>query len=437
MPKGNATMSNDTQALKRRTILGGAVSGAALAASSWKPARAQAPVTISLAVWGAQAEEDAFNAAIKRYQQLRPNVTVKLEVAGNSGQLYQQVDTRLAGRQAPDLFRVQYQQLGRYAAARAIIDVGKYLDSGYEAGFLPAFWQAVSHKGRPVALPHHTDTFAVYTNRELMAKIGEQAPASLDKSWSWAEFIRISRALKEKGGAPFGFAMSWQNGAAYRWMPFLYQHGGQMLNADATASQLSSKAGVETIAWTQSWFKEGLVPPSTSIKSSEAPQNLFANGTIGMLIGGDWQIPFLTKNMKAEWDVTYMPRDVGMASDLGGNAIAISRDCKNPDAAADFLKFMVDEQNMEAFVTAAQFLPVRKGLAGRELDYKLRPEAMGVFVRQASTIPVNMVTTQTLPNFAKINARLTDELDLAFTSGQDATTTARNIDSQVQPLLAS
>ena len=31
------------------------------------------------------------------------------------------------------------------------------------------------------------------------------------------------------------------------------------------------------------------------IKSGEQTQNLFANGTIGMLLGGDWQIPFLNR----------------------------------------------------------------------------------------------------------------------------------------------
>jgi multiple sugar transport system substrate-binding protein len=37
--------------------------------------------------------------------------------------------------------------------------------------------------------------------------------------------------------------------------------------------------------------------PSTSVKSNEQTQALFANSTIGMLLGGDWQIPFLQKNM--------------------------------------------------------------------------------------------------------------------------------------------
>src|SRR4029077_19329013 len=149
-------------------------------------------------------------------------------------------------------------------------------------------------------------------------------------------------------------------------------------------------------------------------------QNLFANGTIGMLLGGDWQIPFLNQTMtKFRWDVTYMPRDAAMASDLGGNCVAISRDSKNRDAAADFLKFLVNEGNMRAFVSAAQFLPVRASLMQQGVTYATRPDAMKVYVQQASTIPEHLVRTVTLPNFSRINAAMTDELDLAFTSGQD------------------
>jgi multiple sugar transport system substrate-binding protein len=286
-------------------------------------------------------------------------------------------------------------------------------------------------------LPHHTDTFAVYYNVDILQKLGIEAPTALDKSWSWQEFINVARSVKDKGLAPYGFAMGWQVGAGYRWLPFLYQHGGQLLDGELRQPQITSKQGVETIAWTQSWFKEGLVPPSTYIKSTEQTQNLFANGTIGLLIGGDWQIPFLEKNMtKYKWGVTYMPRDVGMASDLGGNCLAVSRDSKHPEVAADFLKFMVSDDSMRAFVTSAQFLPVRKSLMGQDLPFAFRPEAMKVFVVQSGTIPAHLVNTVTMPVFSKINAALTDELDLAFTSGQDAATTADNIDAKTRAVLA-
>ena len=75
-----------------------------------------------------------------------------------------------------------------------------------------------------------------------------------------------------------------------------------------------------------------------------------------------------------------------MASDLGGNCVAISRDSKNRDAAADFLKFLVNEGNMRAFVSAAQFLPVRASLMQQGVTYATRPDAMKVYVQQASTI---------------------------------------------------
>jgi multiple sugar transport system substrate-binding protein len=130
-----------------------------------------------------------------------------------------------------------------------------------------------------------------------------------------------------------------------------------------------------------------------------------------------------------------MPRDVAMASDLGGNCLTVSRDCKHPELAADFVKFMANTENMRAFVSGAQFLPVRKSLMSERLPYALRPEAMQVFVEQSSTIPAHLVSTVTMPLFSKINAAMTEQLDLAFTSGQDAAATAKAIDEQAQAVL--
>jgi ABC-type glycerol-3-phosphate transport system substrate-binding protein len=417
----------------RRGLLG---AGLALGTGAARPARAQAAANLTFAVWGNRAEEEAFRGLIGRYTAQHPNVSIRLEVSGSSAQLYQQVDTRLAGRQAPDLIRIQYQQTGRYAKAGAIVDLSQHLDPGLAGQFAPALWKATNYRDKSFAIPHHTDTLAVYCNMEMFRKIGVEPPRKLEDSWSWGEFIRIARLLKEKGGAPYGFASAWQNNTGYRFLPYLYQHGGQLLDDDLKQARLGSKEGVEAIAWAQSWFTEKLVPPTTSIKSSEQTQNLFANGTIGMLVHGDWQVSFLHEAMtRAEWQVTYMPRDVAMASDLGGNCLAVTRDSKNRDIAIDFLKFATNEPNMREFCTAAQFLPVRKSLMDVELPFAIRPDAMKVFVEQSRTIPDHMARTVTLPDFSRINAKLSEQLDLSFTSGQDAKTTAANVDSTIGSVL--
>lgn len=421
--------------IHRRNLLKAGAGAGLYAAALPGRARAEANTMVSFTSWGAPAEIEAFNGLIDKYKALHPDVTVRLEVVP-SGQYYQQLDTRLAGKQAPDLFRVQYQQTGRYAQSGAAIELSPYLEAGYRDAFIPSVWKAVNLEGKVHALPHHTDTFALFYNADILEKLGVEAPRSLDKSWSWSEFIRVARLVKEKSGLTYPFAMNWQFSNAYRWLIYLYQHGGQLLDDDLKAPAINSKPGIETIAWTQSWFTEGLVPPNTSLKSSEPTQNLFANGTIALLLNGDWQIPFIAEQAKFRWGVTYMPRDVAMASDLGGNAIAVSRDSKNPEAAAQFLKFVVEEESMRYFVSKAQLLPVRKSLVGGGVDYALRPDEMKVFLEQAKTVPEHLVSTVVLPNWGKFNARLADELELAFTSGQAADVTAQNIEKHARAMLA-
>ena len=81
----------------------------------------------------------------------------------------------------------------------------------------------MTFEDKQFALPHHTDTFALYYNVDFLRNLGVEMPRSLDLSLKWDEFIRIARQLKSKDDAPYGFAMGWQNSSAYRWLPCLYQ----------------------------------------------------------------------------------------------------------------------------------------------------------------------------------------------------------------------
>jgi len=179
-----------------------------------------------------------------------------------------------------------------------------------------------------------------------------------------------------------------------------------------------------------------LVPPNTSLKSSEPTQNLFANGTVGMLLHGNWQIPFINQQMtRFEWGVTYMPRRVSMATHFGGTSVAVSRDCKNPEMAADFVKFLTNEDNTRDYVTTGQFLPVRSALQDQVLQYPIRSDAMQVFNQQARTVPESFLRTITQPNYIRFDRRLADEIDLAHTAGQSPETTVRNIEALTRSVL--
>jgi len=62
-----------------------------------------------------------------------------------------------------------------------------------------------------------------------------------------------------------------------------------------------------------------------------------------------------------------------------------------------------------------------------QLEFKSNKAQMGVFSKQATTVPAAMAKVETLPNFSAINQVLADELDLCFIGQQTPKTTAKNI----------
>src|SRR5919112_4441754 len=277
-------------------------------------------------------EQKGFRGLVERFEKKNPDASVQLEIVPGD-QAYEKLDTRLAAGEGPDLARMQYQAIGRYSSQGALVDLTDYLGEGYGDAFTPALWQSVLFEEKPYGVPQHTDTFALFYNQKIFDELGVAVPGSPEEGWTWDRFMEVSRQVKEEGAAKYPFAMNWQgDGAAYRWMIYLFQRGGRLLEEDLKTPAINNAAGVDPIAFTQSWFIDKLVPPSTSIKSGELIETLFANGTTAMMLQGDWLMPFLADSMQDEWGVTYMIRDTGMASDLGGNAVAATADAKDPEA---------------------------------------------------------------------------------------------------------
>ncbi len=375
-----------------------------------------------------QVELAAFQRIIDHYQAKHRDIVIDLEQISYRERA--EVDTLLAAGVGPDLFRMQYQDVGRYSPSGALIDLSKYVPADLGEQFTAPVWTAVQYKGRPYALPHHTDTSAILYNKRLFDKLGIRAPQSLEESWRWSEFIEVAKAIK-KSGFDYAFAVNWAFGGSFRWLNFLYQHGGCLLKDNYRHPAIPSPDAAETLRWTQSFFQKGLVPASDSAKSSEQVEVLFAKGVVGMYFDvGPQSIKELDVNF--EWATTFLPRDKQFAAELGGNAIGVSRDARNPEAAVDFALFATNEENMRDFVTAGLFLPVRRKLMNETLPYAYRPDEMRVHMEQSKTVPLHLARTVTLPEYHRINRTLGDELDAAFTGGQSADETLENIARSIE-----
>ena len=342
---------------------------------------------ITFTTWAGTAEETAFRQVIAKFEAANPKITVHLDVVPYA-QILQNLNARIQAGNAPDIFRVTYTNLGLYSSKNALLDLSPYVPSDFKSQFNPAYYAAVEFNGKPYGIPHQTDTTALVYNKTVMSKAGvTSVPDTLASAWTWEEFLAVAKKVQAvQPAGKFAFAYDWQLTGAYRWLSWLFQAGGNLLQSDLKTPAIDSAAGLKAMQFTQSFFTEHLVPKNTSTGSSNYTDTVFLNQTVGMAFGADFLLPADIDTAKFPWGVTYMPRDVTTASDLGGNGVVAAQESKSPEAAATFLQFLASRESMSTFCALTNELPTRNDLAGGKLPWAVDGQYMPTFVEQATTL---------------------------------------------------
>lgn len=390
----------------------GSTGSASSSASGGSSTAAPLSGTVTLTTWGSDQEVAAFKKIAADFKAAR-GAEVTVEVLPYD-QIRTVIDRRLQAGNPPDLFRVSYTDVSGYASNGALADLSDAMDSAFAGQFFPALWNAVTMDGAPVGVPHHTDTSAIAYNKAHFAKAGiTSVPDTLEGAWTWDEFVAVLEKLKGAVPEASPFAFNYQLYGAYRWFNTLFQAGGTVLDADLKNVTLNTDQAKKALSWTQSLYTKGLHAPSVLVKRPTYPDEIFPTQKISMIQTGDFLIPSLDAAIgkKFDWGVTYLPRDAAAATDLGGNAVVVTDQAKNKEAAIEFAKFLVTADNMKYFCEQTTVLPVRNDLVDAKLDFATRPDLMPVFQKQATTMPDALVKTTTMSAFPAINQALVDNMD--------------------------
>lgn len=431
--------------LSRRTFLsaaGGLAAGAALSACSGftkssEPA-ATSDNTLAFTTWASDPELAGFKKAVAGFEAANPGVTVQMNVVPFA-QFFQNIDAQLQSNTAPDLFRVDYRQFGKYAGRQQLLDLSSLLDPSVGSSFTDALWRAVQYQGKPYGVPHHTDTSAILYNKSLLASAGiTQVPTTLDTAWTWEQFEDVAKTLQ--GKLPKGvypFAVNWQGLAVTRWLSWLYQADGRFLDEALTAPAIDSDAGRAAVDFTKSFFSKGYVPQNDSTKSATYASDTFLAGSVAMVFSGAFAIPDAMKTAKFEFGATFSPRNKRGGGDLGGNALVATAGTKKGELAAKFLTYVTQEQPMNDFCATASLLPTRKDLVSKGIQFAVRPELSPVFVGQATTVRAQDAAQYSSPSMAAITTVLTNQLEQAFIGGQSTQDTLTNMTSGIKQALTT
>lgn len=152
------------------------------------------PVTLRFAWWGSDARHEATLAAIDRYCELHPNVTIEGEYQGYDGYL-QKLTTQLAGKTEPDLLQLDYIWWPDLETQGDLfVDLGSCDNVD-----LSVYSQAVlddycSINGKVISLPMGSAGFGVILNKNFY----EKYDIPVETEWTWQSMIEEGRRIHEQ-----------------------------------------------------------------------------------------------------------------------------------------------------------------------------------------------------------------------------------------------
>ncbi|MBK8420305.1 sugar ABC transporter substrate-binding protein [Candidatus Villigracilis saccharophilus] len=325
------------------------------------PAGTEAPVTepvnLTLSFWGSDLDTQVYQERVNMFMEKNPDIKVELMYIPSD--YSQKVQTMIAGGTAPDIIQLS-EDVHSYSSKGQVISLNDFvtkdsLDLKARYGETGGLTTAYSLDGNLYAMPDRGGALILYYNKDMFDTAGVSYPT---KDWTWVEFLDATQKLTIRDGdtvTQYGFAAG---GWWPWWMSFIYMNGGAILDASGQPVANSPEA-VEAIQFYNDLVYKYQVAPSPEDYANlgtNSPDPLFAQGKVAMSTTGFWGIGGL-KDATFNWDISPLFKNKNNATVVFGSGLAISKDCKNPEAAWKLIEFLTSEEGQAPIVEFKQDAP--------------------------------------------------------------------------------
>lgn len=310
------------------------------------------------------------------------------------------------------------QPLDDRIAASAEYDIGDFEQGQQDYG---------KYNGQTLGLTLSTEPMIQWYRTDIYDELGLKPAAT------WDEYAANAKAIKDAGkgdGAMFG----WGPNASWWWMTLVWSYGGHLYDDQLNPTVNSAEA----VAATQ-FFKDMLAygPDGGISASGDDVTNKFLSTDIGAMVqySGYWGMALdPASNMHAgKIGTAPMPMGAVDITHLAGWNIGIPADAKNPDAAWQFLEFVLGKSNAKQYLLSGAAAIGRKSISSDAELLALHPYLPLLNIPAGSRIE-RYPQIRVWPEFEKavldaLPAMLNGEVELQ--AGLDA------LNEQLKPIMAA
>lgn len=283
------------------------------------------------------------------------------------------------------------------------------------------------YNGQTLGLTLSTEPMIQWYRTDIYDELGLKPAAT------WDEYMANAKAVKDAGkgdGAMFG----WGPNASWWWMTLVWSFGGHLYDENLNPVVNTPEA----VAATQ-YFKDMLAygPEGGISASGDDVTNKFLSTELGAMVqySGYWGMALDPASNKHAGKIGTAPMPMGAAdiTHLAGWNIGIPADAKNPDAAWQFLEFVLGKSNAKPYLLAGAAAIGRKSISSDAELLALHPYLPLLNIPAGSRIE-RYPQIRVWPEFEKavldaLPAMLNGEVEIQ--AGLDA------LNEQLKPIMAA
>jgi oligogalacturonide transport system substrate-binding protein len=236
--------------------------------------------------WGSDPRHQATLAAMDRYHEIHPEITIEGEYQGYDG-YFQKLLTQIAGRTEPDLIQIDYNWLPELAVRGNIFaDLGSLgsIDlSSYPKTILDNYCNI---GGKVIGLPMGTNGYGIMINKVFYRK--HNIP--VDTEWTWESMIETGGRIHRSNPNDYLLGLESSSLGGFIFTSYIYSKTGKYWvddNSNRINVSRSDLAGAFTIM--KQIFDSGVAQPlgEASLFMAQMEQNpKWINGELGFTF--DW-----------------------------------------------------------------------------------------------------------------------------------------------------
>lgn len=318
--------------------------------------------------WGSDSRQKLTEAAIAKFEAKNPTIDIEGDFS-DWDSYYEKLATKAAAGDAPDVMTIEIRGLAEYAGRGVLADMnGKVDTAGLDQGVL----KAGQIDGKQYAIPTGVNAFPMIVNKATLEKYGQEVPD--DKTWTWDDYIEISRNVTEKSGGEV-WGTEWNENPAF--LQIFAAQRGEQFYADGKIA-LSEQTIKDWWALLQKIVDAKAGPGAAEMLETGTNVDQALLATNKSAFGSWWsnQLDTLTKGSGQELDLLRMPKAPGAPSSgmflQPAMYYTISAKSEQAAAAQKFVEFLVNDPEAGAILLSDRGLPTNAEVVAAIKD-KLSP----------------------------------------------------------------